>query len=373
MFSRIYTKLDSNSSEFLENTRNMQVLVKNLHDRVKQVELGGSEAKRRKYKLRKRATQPLPRARIRLTCDLNAPFLEISPLAALGLYDDAVPSTGLITGIGRIRGIECMIMCNDVSAKGGSYFPLTIQKYLRAQEISLQNRLPCVYFIDSRGINLFNQDKIFSDLDNFGRILYNQANMSALGIAQITVIIGYCAGSGAYIPAMSDETIIVEKQGTICLNSPALVKALTKENISPEELGGGYVHTKISGIADYLGYGDIHALWRLKMIIAGLNYVKKIESQVITPRQPEYAAKELYGIVPADPYKPFDMREIIMRIVDGSAFEDFKEFFGTTLVCVFAYIEGIPVGILANNGIMSSDSAHKGTEFIKLCCRRKIR
>jgi 3-methylcrotonyl-CoA carboxylase beta subunit len=278
----------------------------------------------------------------------------------------------MIAGIGRVQGVDCMIVCNDATVKGGTYYPMTVKKHLRAQEVAQQNNLPCIYLVDSGGANLPNQDEVFPDRDHFGRIFYNQANMSALGIPQIAVVMGSCTAGGAYVPAMSDETIIVKNQGTIFLGGPPLVKAATGEVVSAEDLGGGDVHTRLSGVADHLAQNDAHALALARRSVGSLNRQKHIEVQVREPVAPLYDAKEIYGVIPADSRKPYDVREIIARIVDGSEFAEFKARFGATLVCGFAHIEGMPVGIIANNGILFSESALKGAHFIELCCQRKV-
>jgi 3-methylcrotonyl-CoA carboxylase beta subunit len=282
------------------------------------------------------------------------------------------PCAGMIAGIGRVNGVDCMIVCNDATVKGGTYYPMTVKKHLRAQEVAQQNNLPCIYLVDSGGANLPNQDEVFPDRDHFGRIFYNQANMSALGIPQIAVVMGSCTAGGAYVPAMSDETIIVKNQGTIFLGGPPLVKAATGEVVSAEDLGGGDVHTRLSGVADHLAQNDAHALALARQAVGSLNRKKNIELQLREPVAPLFDAKELYGVIPADNRKPFDVREIIARIVDGSEFAEFKARFGPTLVCGFAHIEGMPVGIIANNGILFSESALKGAHFIELCCQRKV-
>src|SRR5665811_2364984 len=319
----------------------------------------------------------LPRDRVQMLLDPGTPFLELSPLAALGLYpdrdgSDSAPCAGVITGIGRIEGVDCMIVCNDATVKGGTYYPMTVKKHLRAQEVAQQNRLPCIYLVDSGGANLPNQDEVFPDRDHFGRIFFNQANMSALGLAQIAVVMGSCTAGGAYVPAMSDETIIVKNQGTIFLGGPPLVKAATGEVVTAEDLGGGDVHTRLSGVADHLAQNDLHALALARMAVRNLNKNKPAALADRVSIAPIFVASELYGVIPVDTHKPFDVREIIARIVDGSEFDEFKARFGTTLICGFAHIEGMPVGIIANNGILFSESALKGTHFIELCCQRKI-
>jgi 3-methylcrotonyl-CoA carboxylase beta subunit len=309
--------------------------------------------------------------------DPGTPFLELAPLAAHAMYlnkeglEDA-PCAGMIAGIGRVNGVDCMIVCNDATVKGGTYYPMTVKKHLRAQEVAQQNNLPCIYLVDSGGANLPNQDEVFPDRDHFGRIFYNQANMSALGIPQIAVVMGSCTAGGAYVPAMSDETIIIKNQGTIFLGGPPLVKAATGEVVSAEDLGGGDVHTRLSGVADHLAQNDAHALALARQAVGSLNRKKNIELQLREPVAPLFDAKEIYGVIPADSRKPYDVREIIARLVDGSEFAEFKARFGATLVCGFAHIEGMPVGIIANNGILFSESALKGAHFIELCCQRKV-
>ncbi|MGB6056256.1 MAG: carboxyl transferase domain-containing protein, partial [Burkholderiaceae bacterium] len=319
----------------------------------------------------------LPRERVRLLLDPGTPFLEFSQLAAYRMYpdrdgSDSAPAAGIITGIGRVAGQECVIVCNDATVKGGTYYPMTVKKHLRAQEIAEQNNLPCIYLVDSGGANLPNQDDVFPDRDHFGRIFYNQANLSAKGIPQIAVVMGSCTAGGAYVPAMSDESIIVKEQGTIFLGGPPLVKAATGEVVSAEDLGGGDVHTRLSGVVDHLAQNDTHALALARSIVANLNRQKTHGLLLRDPVEPKYPAHELYGVIPADTRKPFDVREIIARVVDGSEFDEFKARYGTTLICGFAHIYGMPVGIVANNGILFSESALKGTHFIELCCQRKI-
>jgi 3-methylcrotonyl-CoA carboxylase beta subunit len=304
--------------------------------------------------------------------DVGSPFLELSPLAAHELYDNVAPGAGIITGIGRVSGRECMIVANDATVKGGTYFPMTVKKHLRAQEIAQQNRLPCIYLVDSGGANLPNQDEVFPDRDHFGRIFFNQANMSAQGIAQIAAVMGSCTAGGAYVPAMSDESIIVKDQGTIFLAGPPLVKAATGEVVSAEDLGGGDVHTRLSGVVDHLAQNDTHALGIARSIVANLGMQQRAAIATVPSRVPQYEAKELYSIIPTDTRKPFDIREVIARIVDGSDFDEFKARYGATLVCGFAHVEGMPVGIVANNGVLFSESALKGAHFIELCCQRKI-
>ncbi|HEY9224140.1 MAG TPA: carboxyl transferase domain-containing protein [Variovorax sp.] len=372
--SKLETKLNARSADFQANAAAMRALVDDLHAQFAKVEAGGGEAARAKHVARGKL---LPRDRVAELLDPGTPFLEIAPLAAYGMYLDAkgaesAPGAGLIAGIGRVSGVDCMIVCNDATVKGGTYYPLTVKKHLRAQEIAEQNRLPCIYLVDSGGANLPNQDEVFPDRDHFGRIFYNQATMSAQGIAQIAVVMGSCTAGGAYVPAMSDESIIVKDQGTIFLGGPPLVKAATGEVVTAEDLGGGDVHTRLSGVADHLAQNDLHALSLARSAIANINRKDATEAPHPDVRQPEFPREELYGVIPTDTRKPFDVREIIARIVDGSEFHEFKARFGATLVCGFAQIEGMPVGIVANNGILFSESAQKGAHFIELCCQRKI-
>mgnify|MGYP000976094338 CR=1 FL=1 len=368
------TKLNPRSADFQANVAAMQAVVDDLNAKVTQVEGGGGEAARAKHTARGKL---LPRDRVQMLLDPGTPFLELSPLAALGMYpdrdgSDSAPCAGVITGIGRVSGVDCMIVCNDATVKGGTYYPLTVKKHLRAQEIAQQNNLPCIYLVDSGGANLPNQDEVFPDRDHFGRIFFNQANMSAQGISQIAVVMGSCTAGGAYVPAMSDETIIVKNQGTIFLGGPPLVKAATGEVVTAEDLGGGDVHTRLSGVADHLAVNDMHALALARNVAKNLNQNKPYRHDGHAPVAPKFEAKELYGVIPTDTRKPFDVREIIARIVDGSDFDEFKARYGATLVCGFARIEGMPVGIIANNGILFSESALKGAHFIELCCQRKI-
>ncbi|GAB4398006.1 MAG: biotin-dependent carboxyl transferase [Rhodoferax sp.] len=367
------SQLNPRSADFAANAAAMRALVDDLRAKFAQVEQGGGEAARAKHSARGKL---LPRERVQALLDPGTPFLELSPLAALGMYpdrdgSDSAPGAGLITGIGRVSGVDCLIVCNDATVKGGTYYPMTVKKHLRAQEIAAQNRLPCIYLVDSGGANLPNQDEVFPDRDHFGRIFYNQANMSAAGIAQIAAVMGSCTAGGAYVPAMSDVSIIVKNQGTIFLGGPPLVKAATGEVVSAEDLGGGDVHTRLSGVADYLAQDDWHALALVRQAVASLNQKPALPPVDQAPAAPEYAAEELYGVIPVDTRKPFDVREIIARIVDGSAFDEFKARYGSTLVCGFAHIEGMAVGIVANNGILFSESAQKGAHFIELCCQRK--
>ncbi len=363
------SRLNPRSADFQANASAMRVLVQDLRDRADQAALGGSEAARAKHTARGKL---LPRDRVRELLDPGSPFLEIAPLAALGMYGDEAPGAGLIAGIGRVSGVDCMVVCNDATVKGGTYYPMTVKKHLRAQEIAQQNRLPCIYLVDSGGANLPNQDEVFPDRDHFGRIFYNQAQMSAQGIAQIAVVMGSCTAGGAYVPAMSDESIIVKNQGTIFLGGPPLVKAATGEVVTAEDLGGGDVHTRLSGVADHLAQNDLHALQLARHAVRNLNRERAPAACTAAPQAPAFEAQELYGVIPVDTRKPFDVREIIARIVDGSEFDEFKARYGTTLVTGFARIEGMPMGIIANNGILFSEAALKGAHFIELCCQRKI-
>jgi 3-methylcrotonyl-CoA carboxylase beta subunit len=375
----LQTQLNPRSADFAANAAAMRALVDDLRAKLDKVAMGGGEAARAKHVARGKL---LPRERVQMLLDPGTPFLEIAPLAALGMYpdkdgSDSAPSAGVIAGIGRVSGVDCVVVCNDATVKGGTYYPLTVKKHLRAQEVAQQNHLPCIYLVDSGGANLPNQDEVFPDRDHFGRIFYNQANMSAQGIAQIAVVMGSCTAGGAYVPAMSDETIIVKNQGTIFLGGPPLVKAATGEVVSSEDLGGGDVHTRLSGVADHLAQNDLHALALARASVQNLNKNRpvaaaKYQSEAIKNVAPLYPAGELYGVIPTDTRKPFDVREIIARIVDGSEFHEFKARFGSTLVTGFAQIEGMPVGIIANNGILFSESAQKGAHFIELCCQRKI-
>jgi len=331
--------------------------------------LGGGEAARAKHTARGKL---LPRERIRQLLDAGSPFLELSQLAAYRVYEDVVPAAGVITGIGRVAGQECVIVVNDATVKGGTYYPLTVKKHLRAQEIAAQNHLPCIYLVDSGGAFLPAQDEVFPDREHFGRIFFNQATMSAAGIPQIAVVMGSCTAGGAYVPAMSDEAVIVRNQGTIFLGGPPLVKAATGEVVSAEDLGGADVHSRISGVTDHYATDDAHALAITRRIVSNLNRSKHVSLQIAPPEDPLYDPEELYGIIPLDARKPFDVHEVIARVVDGSRLDEFKPLYGTTLVCGFARLFGYPVGIIANNGILFSESALKGAHFIELCCQRGI-
>jgi 3-methylcrotonyl-CoA carboxylase beta subunit len=363
------SKLNSRSDDFKQNADAMQVLVDDLRAKVEKIAQGGGDDARKKHTSRGKL---LPRDRVQMLLDPGTPFLEFSQMAAYEMYHNAAPAAGIITGIGRVAGQECVIVCNDATVKGGTYYPMTVKKHLRAQEIAEQNNLPCIYLVDSGGANLPNQDDVFPDRDHFGRIFYNQANLSAKGVPQIAVVMGSCTAGGAYVPAMSDETIIVKEQGTIFLGGPPLVKAATGEVVSAEDLGGGDVHTRLSGVVDHLAQNDMHALSLARTIVSNLNRQKKHEMLLREPVEPKFPAQELYGVIPIDTRKPFDVREVIARVVDGSEFDEFKARYGTTLVCGFAHIYGMPVGIIANNGILFSESALKGAHFIELCCQRKI-
>jgi len=368
------SNLSPRSEDFKVNAAAMRALVEDLNAKLAQIAQGGGDAARAKHTARGKL---LPRDRVEMLLDPDTPFLEVAPLAALDMYkekagNDAAPGAGLIAGIGRVSGVECMIVCNDATVKGGTYFPMTVKKHLRAQEIAIQNRLPCIYLVDSGGANLPNQDDVFPDRDHFGRIFFNQANMSAQGIPQIAVVMGSCTAGGAYMPAMSDESIIVKNQGTIFLAGPPLVKAAIGEIVSAEDLGGGDVHTRMRVVADHLANNDTHALAIARAAVSNLNWRKAHEQRLAAPRAPLFDAAELHGIIPTDARKPYDVHEIIARIVDGSKFDEFKARYGTTLVTGFAHIEGMPVGIVANNGVLFSESAQKGAHFIELCGQRKI-
>ncbi len=365
----IESKLNTRSPEFAANAAAMQALVEDLRAHCERIAQGGGEEARNKHVARGKL---LPRERVNQLLDPGTPFLEFSQLAAFGMYGDAAPAAGVIAGIGRVKGQECVIVCNDATVKGGTYYPMSVKKHLRAQEIAQQNHLPCIYLVDSGGANLPNQDEVFPDREHFGRIFYNQANMSAQGIPQIAVVMGSCTAGGAYVPAMSDESIIVKNQGTIFLGGPPLVKAATGEVVSAEDLGGGDVHTRLSGVVDHLAQDDTHALAIARSIVGNLNRKKPQPLALREPVAPNYDPSEIYGVIPTDTRKPFDVREVIARIVDGSEFDEFKARFGSTLVCGFAHLHGMPVGIVANNGILFSESAVKGAHFIELCCQRKI-
>ncbi|MBS0332074.1 MAG: methylcrotonoyl-CoA carboxylase, partial [Proteobacteria bacterium] len=366
---KLQSSIDTASPAFAANAEANHRLVAELRERAAAAALGGSEESRKRHVGRGKL---LPRDRVMRLLDAGSPFLEVGQLAANGLYDDEAPGSGIIVGVGRVSGRECMIVANDATVKGGAYYPMTVKKHLRAQEIALQNRLPCVYLVDSGGANLPHQAEVFPDREHFGRIFFNQARMSADGIAQIACVMGSCTAGGAYVPAMSDETVIVRGQGTIFLGGPPLVKAATGEVISAEELGGADTHGRRSGVVDYVAADDEEALARVRIIVANLNSEKPDPVVMAEAREPAYDPEELYGIVPPDVRAPYDVREVIARIVDGSEFDEFKPLYGTTLVTGFARIWGYPVAILANNGVLFSESALKGAHFIELACKRKI-
>ncbi len=363
------TAAQPQSDDFKTNVGDMRAVVDDLHAVITKIKLGGGEKARDRHTARGKL---LPRERVRRLLDPGSPFLEFSQLAGHDMYDDPVPAGGVITGIGRVAGTEVVVIANDATVKGGTYYPITVSKHLRAQEIAEQNSLPCIYLVDSGGAFLPEQDEVFPARDHFGRIFFNQANMSAKGIPQIAVVMGSCTAGGAYVPAMSDESIIVENQGTIFLGGPPLVKAATGEIVSAEDLGGAAVHSKVSGVTDHMARDDDHALALARRAVENLNRTKRIDMDIRDPEVPAYDPEELYGIVPTDLKKPFDIREVIARVVDGSRFDEFKQLYGTTLVCGFARIFGYPVGIVANNGILFSESALKGAHFIELCAQRRI-
>jgi len=368
--SILESRISNRSADFEQNHAAMQALVEDLRAQTAVIAAGGGERAREKHLGRGKL---LPRDRIDKLVDAGSPFLEIGQFAGFQMYaDDNVAAGGLITGIGRISGQECMIVANDATVKGGTYYPITVKKHLRAQAIAAENQLPCIYLVDSGGAHLPSQDEVFPDRDHFGRIFFNQANMSARGIPQIAVVMGSCTAGGAYVPAMCDQSIIVREQGTIFLGGPPLVKAATGEVVSAEDLGGADVHARISGVVDHYAQNDEHALSLARDIVATLNRVKKPDIALRTPLEPNYPAADLYGIVPTSLRKPFDIREVIARLVDGSEFDEFKQLYGTTLICGFAHLYGVPVGIVANNGILFSESALKGAHFIELCAKRRI-
>jgi len=367
--TRLQSTVSTSSSDFAANVAAMSAQYEAISAEAARVMQGGSASSRERHVKRGKL---LPRDRITGLLDPGSPFLEIGLFAASGVYEDDIPSAGAIAGIGRVAGRDCMVLCNDATVKGGTYYPLTVKKHLRAQKIAEENRLPCIYLVDSGGANLPNQDEVFPDKEHFGRIFFNQANMSAKGIAQIAVVMGSCTAGGAYVPAMSDQTIIVKNQGTIFLAGPPLVKEATGEVVDAETLGGGDTHTRLSGVADYLADNDDHALALAREIVRNLGPAPAPAIALVEPRAPLYSADDIMGIVPADTKTPYDVREVIARIVDGSDFAEFKPRYGTTLVCGFAHIDGVPVGILANNGVLFSESSLKGAHFIELCCQRKI-
>src|SRR5919206_1565396 len=367
--SVIKSQLNTRSAEFRANAERMKALVDDLKQKVATISVGGDQAARDKHTARGKL---LPRERVRTLLDPGSPFLEIGQLAAWGMYSGDVHCASIICGIGRISGRECVIVANDATIKGGTYYPMTVKKHLRAQEIAAQNRLPCIYLVDSGGGYLPEQDNVFPDREHFGRIFYNIANMSAAGIPQIAAVMGSCTAGGAYVPAMSDESIIVKGQGTIFLGGPPLVKAATGEVVTPEELGGAEVHTRVSGVADHYALNDAHALSLVRRIVSNLNSRKDVRLELREPREPLYPPEEMYGVIPADVRKPYDVRELIARIVDGSELDEFKQNYGTTLVTGFAHLHGYPVAILANNGILFSESSLKATHFIELAAQRGI-
>ena len=367
--SRIDSRINPRSEEFQANAAHLQGLVDDLQSHIAAIRQGGGGKYQERHTSRGKL---LVRDRIDALLDPGSPFLELSQLAAHGVYGEDVAAAGIVTGVGRVAGQECMIVANDATVKGGTYYPLTVKKHLRAQDIAAQNRLPCIYLVDSGGAFLPRQDEVFPDRDHFGRIFYNQANMSANNIPQIAVVMGSCTAGGAYVPSMADESIIVKEQGTIFLGGPPLVRAATGEIVTAEELGGADVHTRLSGVADHFANNDHHALKLARRAVSRLNRVKPVSLDLAEPREPAYDPRELYGIVPHDARQPFEVREVIARIVDGSVFDEFKARYGTTLVCGFARIFGYPVGIVANNGILFGESAQKGAHFIELCGQRKI-
>lgn len=365
----LHSSIDTSSSDFARNSEAMRTLVADLREKLSQVAGGGGEASRNRHTARGKM---LARQRVDLLVDPGTSFLELSPLAAYGLYGGDVHSASVATGVGRIAGRECVIVANDATIKGGTYYPMTVKKHLRAQDIARQNNLPCVYMVDSGGAFLPLQDEIFPDERHFGRIFYNQAQMSSQGIPQIAIVMGSCTAGGAYVPAMSDESIIVRNQGTIFLGGPPLVKAATGEVVSAEELGGADVHSRQSGVTDHYAQNDAHAIGIARRIVGTLKPSVRPNLNMHKPRDPLFPAEDIYGVVPVDGRKPFDVRDIIARLVDGSEFNEFKKLYGTTLVCGFAHIWGYPVGIIANNGILFSESSLKGAHFIELCCQRGI-
>lgn len=367
--TKIISKINSRSQEFLDNAAHMKSQVDDLREKLDEIKLGGGERSHERHLGRGKL---LPRDRVNALLDDGSAFLEFSQLAAYKVYQDNVPSAGIITGIGRVGGQECVIVANDATVKGGTYYPLTVKKHLRAQAIAQENNLPCLYLVDSGGANLPNQDEVFPDKEHFGRIFFNQANMSAKNIPQIAVVMGSCTAGGAYVPAMADESIIVKEQGTIFLAGPPLVKAATGEVVSAEDLGGADVHCRTSGVTDHYAQNDHHALEIARSAVKNLNREKQINLSIQPVVDPQYPSEDIYGIIPKDTRQPYDVREVIARIVDGSNFEEFKALYGNTLVCGFAHIFGYPVGIVANNGVLFAESAEKGAHFIQLCAQRKI-
>jgi 3-methylcrotonyl-CoA carboxylase beta subunit len=366
---KISSTINIRSQEFAGNQRHIQALVNDLRCKLEAIKLGGGEKYQHRHTSRGKL---LARERIDALLDPGSPFLELSQLAAYEVYAVEVPAAGIITGIGRVNGQECIIVANDATVKGGSYFPLTVKKHLRAQNIAEENHLPCIYLVDSGGANLPRQDEVFADKEHFGRIFFNQATMSAQNIPQIAVVMGSCTAGGAYVPAMADESIIVKEQGTIFLGGPPLVKAATGEVVSAEDLGGADVHCRASGVSDHYAQNDHHALQLTRQAVGRLNRVKPLSIDIREPVEPLYDPLEIYGIIPKDPRQPYDVREVIARIVDGSEFDEFKALYGTTLITGFARIYGYPVGIIGNNGILFGESAQKGAHFVELCAKRKI-
>ena len=367
--TQLASQISTTGDDYAANTAAMAGLVKDLRDKLTTIALGGDETARAKHLGRGKM---LPRDRVKNLLDAGTPFLEFSAFAGYQVYDDVVPAAGIITGIGRVSGQECVIVANDATVKGGTYYPLTVKKHLRAQEIAAENNLPCVYLVDSGGAFLPRQDEVFPDRDHFGRIFFNQANMSAAGIPQIAAVMGSCTAGGAYVPAMSDESVIVKNQGTIFLGGPPLVKAATGEEVTAEDLGGADVHCRQSGVTDHYAQNDGHALETVRRIVGNLNRTKPQQLHMRDVAPPKYDPREIYGLIPSDLRKPYDVREVIARIVDNSDFDEFKKLYGETLVCGFAHLFGMPVGIIANNGILFSESAVKGAHFVELCCQRKI-
>ena len=367
--SVLHSDLDTSSKGFEENASRMRELVEELRVEVLKVGQGGGDAARSRHLERGKL---LPRDRVDRLLDPGAPFLELSQLAAYGMYEGAAPGGGIITGVGRVSGRECLILANDATVKGGTYYPITVKKHLRAQEVARKNRLPCLYLVDSGGANLPNQDEVFPDREHFGRIFFNQATMSADGIPQIAVVMGSCTAGGAYVPAMSDECVIVRNQGTVFLGGPPLVRAATGEEVSAEDLGGADVHARVSGVVDHYAADDSHALAITRRIVTSLSDRKRVDLDLTPPALPKYDPAELYGLVPSDLRQPFEVREVIARLVDGSEFDEFKQLYGQTLVTGFARLAGYPIGIVANNGILFSESALKGAHFIELCCQRRV-
>ncbi|MEN8260203.1 MAG: carboxyl transferase domain-containing protein, partial [Pseudomonadota bacterium] len=365
----LQSSVSKQSPEYIKNSQRMRARLSDLRGVIERIALGGNPRSREKHLARGKL---LPRDRIRILLDQGAPFLELSQLAAHRVYDDDIPAAGIITGIGRIAGRECMVVANDATVKSGTYYPLTAKKHLRAQEIAAENHLPCVYLVDSGGAFLPRQDEVFPDRDHFGRIFFNQARMSAQEIAQIAVVMGSCTAGGAYVPAMSDETVIVREQGTIFLAGPPLVKAATGETVTAEDLGGADVHARVSGLADHYAFDERHALAVTRRIVSHLRQQKSLQVSVKAPEPPACPPEEIYGIIPDDVRTRYDVREIIARLVDASEFDEFKQLYGSTLVCGFAHLCGYPVGIVANNGVLFSESALKGAHFIQLCCHRGI-